>query len=200
LYQQLLSGAVSYKELCNRIIKRIKAAHAFRHIEQVRESSSILVNIPIEEHQLIGQYYLYWCRYRNREYEIATLESIIDHTQAYKARGLLSRGALEYDHSRNQEALYFFTEALRAGPGVSEYIAISIAIAVAKATEGFHLTRMTQKGHVQTAGACLARPRPRSGSGALGRLTLNSQAESYQKTRWARVRPSNTCTNYLLTA
>jgi tetratricopeptide (TPR) repeat protein len=138
LYQQLLGGIVSYRELGNRIIKRIKVAHAFRQIEQVRELSRLLLNIPIREYQLIGQYYLYWCGYRNQECDIASLETIIDHTRIYKAQALLSRGAIEYDNRRNQEALYFFTEALKARPNVSEYIAISTAIAVAKAVDGFH--------------------------------------------------------------
>jgi tetratricopeptide (TPR) repeat protein len=137
-YQQLLSGIGGYQELGNRIIKRVKVAHAFRQIEQIRELSTLLLNIPIKEYQLIGQYYLYWCGYRNQEYDIASLETIIDHTRIYKAQALLSRGAIEYNNRRNQEALYFFTEALKARPNVSEYIAISTAIAVAKAADGFH--------------------------------------------------------------
>jgi tetratricopeptide (TPR) repeat protein len=137
-YQQLFSGIGSYQELGNRIIGQIKAAHAFRQIERVRELSRLLLNTPIREYQVIGQYYLYWCGYRNNEYDIASLETIIDHAQTYKAQALLSRGALEYDHGRNHEALYFFTEALKAHPSGSEYIGISIAIAVAKAADGFH--------------------------------------------------------------
>jgi tetratricopeptide (TPR) repeat protein len=137
-YQQLFTGIGSYQELGNRVIRQIKAAHAFRQIEQVRELSSLLLNFPIKEYQLIAQYYLYWCRYRNREYDIDSLEVIIDHTQAYKAQALLTRGTLEYDNRRNREAFYFYSEALKARPNVSEYIAISRAIAVAKAVDGFH--------------------------------------------------------------
>ena len=142
-YQQLLSGIVSYRELGNRVIRQIKAAHAFRQVERVGELSNLLLNIPIKEYQLIGQYYLYWCRYRNHECDIASLEAIIDHTRTYKAQALLSRGTLEYDHRRHQEAFYFYAEALKARPNVSEYIAISRAIAVAKATDGFHKLALT---------------------------------------------------------
>jgi hypothetical protein len=137
-YQQLIGGIGGYRELGNRIISRIRAAHAFRQIEQVRELSTLLLNNPIKEYRLIGQYYQYWCGYRNREYDIASLESIIEHSQTHKAHALLSRAAFEYDHRRIREAFYFYAEALKARPNVSEYIAISRAIAVAKAAEGFH--------------------------------------------------------------
>ena len=138
LYQALLSGIKNYKELGNRIIKEIKLAQAFRQVEKVAELSQILVNNPIKEYQLIGQYYLLWCSYRTHQYDINALEEIIDQTQTYKAQTLLSRGAFEYDHRRNDTALYFFNEALKARPTISEYISISIAIAVAKSIEGFH--------------------------------------------------------------
>ena len=137
-YQYLLKGVANFEELGNHVIKQIKAAHAFREVEQVRGLSSLLLSIPIKEYQLIGRYYLHWCGYRNHEYDIATLEIIIDHTQTYKAQALLSRGAFEYDNRRIHEALYFLAEALKTRPDVSEYIAISIAIAVAKAADGFH--------------------------------------------------------------
>src|SRR2546423_9503012 len=80
LYQQLFSGIVGYKELGNRIIKKIKGAHAFRQAEIVRELSGILINIPIKEYQLIGQYYLVWCKCRRMEYDTDSLEKIIEQT------------------------------------------------------------------------------------------------------------------------
>jgi len=138
LYQALLSGIESYKDLGSRIVRKIKLAHAFRQVETVAELSQILVNNPIKEYQLIGQYYLFWCKYRTHQYDINALEEIIDQTQTYKAQALLSRGAFEYDHRRNDTALYFFNEALKAHPTISEYISISVAIAVAKASEGLH--------------------------------------------------------------
>src|SRR5689334_20628172 len=80
-YQQLLSGIVSYEALGNRIVKQIKAAHAFRQVEQVKELARILINIPIREYQLIAQYYLVWCKCRDYEYPAETLERIIEQTK-----------------------------------------------------------------------------------------------------------------------
>jgi hypothetical protein len=138
LYQALLSGIESHKDLGNRIIREIKTAHAFRQVEKVAELSRILVNNPIKEYQLIAQYYLLWCKYRTPHYDISALEEIIDQTRTFKAQALLSCGAFEYDHRRNDTALYFFNEALKARPTISEFISISIGIAVAKSIEGFH--------------------------------------------------------------
>src|SRR5436853_5430268 len=67
LYQHLLSGIASYEALGNRIVKQIKAAHAFRQTDTVKELSRILINIPIKEYQLIGLYYLVWCKCRTSQ-------------------------------------------------------------------------------------------------------------------------------------
>jgi tetratricopeptide (TPR) repeat protein len=142
LYQQLLTGVASYEALGKRIIKRIELAHAFRQTEQVRELARILINIPIKEYQLIAQYYLVWCKCREYEYPAATLESIIEQTQTYKTKALFSRGAIEWYKGKNETALYFYKEALRTSPTISEHIDLSRTIAVLKATEGFHKSAM----------------------------------------------------------
>ena len=138
LYQALLSGIEDYKDLGNRIIKAIKLAQSFRQVEKVVELSQILVNNPIKEYQLIGQYYLVWSKCRDKEYDAAGLENIIDQTRTYKAQALLSRGTFEYYKQSGDTALYFYNEALKARPNISQYISISLAIAVIKSLEGFH--------------------------------------------------------------
>jgi hypothetical protein len=90
LYQHLFGGIASFQELGNRIIRQIKAAHAFRQVEQVRELSGLLLNIPIREYQLIAQYYLTWCQGRKSKYDTAALERIAEQTQTYKAKVLIS--------------------------------------------------------------------------------------------------------------
>jgi tetratricopeptide (TPR) repeat protein len=138
LYQGLLTGVATYEALGNRIVKQIKAAHAFRQVDQVRELARVLINIPIKEYQLIAWYYLVWCDCREAKYDIETLERIVEQTNAYKAKALSSRAAIEVFQKNNERAFYFYTEALKASPAVSEYIHISRAIAVLKAQEGFH--------------------------------------------------------------
>ncbi|MFP5260865.1 MAG: hypothetical protein ACLGJB_03035 [Blastocatellia bacterium] len=137
-YQQLLSGIGSYQELGNRTVRQIKVAHAFRQIEQVRELSTLLLNIPIKEYQLIAQYYLAWCECRESNFNAQTLERIIEQSRTYKAKALLSRGAHEGYQGNLEAALYFYTEALKASPTVSEYISAVKATSFIKSLEGFH--------------------------------------------------------------
>ena len=138
LYQQLLSGIVSYKELGNRIIKQIKAAHAFRQIDKVRELSRLLLNFPIKEYQLIGQYYLIWCDGRESRYDTKLLERIIDQTTTYKTEAMLSLAAFEGYQGRIEASIYFYTDALKTCPSVSDYIISIRSIAALKSVEGFH--------------------------------------------------------------
>ena len=138
LYQALLSGIESYKDLGNRIVREIKVAHAFRQLEKVCELSTVLTNIPIKEYQLIGQYYLVWFACREKRYEVESLERIIDQTRTYKAQALITRAAFEgYKGNIDSEA-YFYVEALKANPSISQRIDIMKSLAAVKAKEGFH--------------------------------------------------------------
>lgn len=137
-YQHLVSGITTYEGLATRILKQIEGAHAFRQVERVRELARILINIPIREFQLTAQYYLVWCKCRELDYHNEVLERIIEQSQTCKTRALFSRGAFEWYNGNNEAALYFYSEALKTSPTVSEYVDLSRTIAVLKGTEGFH--------------------------------------------------------------
>ncbi|MEK6288897.1 MAG: helix-turn-helix domain-containing protein [Acidobacteriota bacterium] len=142
-YQQLLSGITTYQELGNRIHEKIRTAHAFNQTERVRELARMLVNIPVREYQLIGQYYLVWCKCREREYQSELLERIAEQSQTYKAKALISRGAFEVYQGSPERALYFYTEALKPNPTVSDFIKASTGIATVKAIEGYHASALS---------------------------------------------------------
>jgi hypothetical protein len=137
-YQHLFKGIASFEELGNRIIREIRAAHAFRQVEQVRELSSVLVNLPIREYQLIGQYYFVWYKCRKLQYDSDALERIIDQTRTHRTKALISRAALEGYQKNIESEFYFYKEASKSQPTVSESIDILKSIAVIKAKEGFH--------------------------------------------------------------
>lgn len=141
-YQHLLSGITTYEGLATRILKQIEAAHAFRQVDRVRELARILINIPIREYQLTAQYYLVWCKCRELDYHNEVLERIIEQSQTCKTRALFSRGAFEWYKGNNEATLYFYSEALKTSPTISEYVDLSRMIAVAKGTEGFHKSAM----------------------------------------------------------
>ena len=148
LYQALLSGIESYKDLGNRIIGEIKTAHAFRHAETVEQLAKILINIPIKEYQLIGQYYLLLIQSRDLKPTIKDLETIIEQTQTYKAKALLSRGAVEWSQGKVEPALYFYMESIKAARTISDRIEASRCIAAAKAIEGFHNSALKDFGRL----------------------------------------------------
>jgi AraC-like DNA-binding protein len=137
-YQHLISGITTYQELGARIHEAIIAAHAFKQVERVRELARMLVDIPVKEYQLIGQYYLVWCKCKELEYHPDILERIAEQTQTYKAKALISRGAFEVYHGNPEHALYFYTEALRPDPTISDFIKASTGIATIKSIEGYH--------------------------------------------------------------
>lgn len=141
-YQQLLSGIVSYEGLATRIVKQIEAAHAFRQVERVAELARILVNVPIREYQLIGQYYLVWCKCREIQYQPDALERLAEQSRTYKAKALISRAALEVFQAQFERALYFYSEALKANPAISDFIVASRGIATVKSLEGFNASAL----------------------------------------------------------
>jgi tetratricopeptide (TPR) repeat protein len=138
LYQQLLSGIRNYEQLAARILQQIKVAHAFRRIERVRELATTLSNIPIKEYQLIGQYYLVCYSHRESVFKAAALEKLAEQTRTYKANILLSRAFIEGCRHKMEAALYFYNEALKTSPAISDYISVSLGIAQVKGIEGFH--------------------------------------------------------------
>lgn len=138
LYQHLLTGVVSYERLGSRVLRQIKSTHAFRQVSVVRELASILLNLPLREYRLIGQYYLVWCKCRDLQLHAGILESIAEQSATYTAKALISRGSFDAYESKFESALHFYAEARKASDSISDYIAASRGIALAKSSEGFH--------------------------------------------------------------
>ncbi|MFP5262506.1 MAG: hypothetical protein ACLGJB_11430 [Blastocatellia bacterium] len=141
-YQQILGGIVSFEGLGNRIINRIKIARAFRQTDVVRQLSSILINFPVREYQLIGEYYEVWCDYRESKCRTEVLEKIIEQSKTYKTKALFSLAAFEGRKGRIETSFHLYEESLKTAPTVSEQIEVLRSIAVLKAGEGFHTSSL----------------------------------------------------------
>ena len=137
-YQQLLSGIRTFEDLANRLLAEIKMAHSFRQTDRVRELSTMLLRLPIKEYQLIAKYYLVWCDCRELKLHTDVLETVIEQSQTYKAKGLVARAAHEALKGNIDPMMYFYAEALKASPNISEYVDIVKAISAVKSVEGFH--------------------------------------------------------------
>src|ERR1044072_8096546 len=57
-YQQVVSSVLSFQELGNSLVRYAENARAFRLTDKVQEASQILINLPLNELQSIGSYYL----------------------------------------------------------------------------------------------------------------------------------------------
>src|SRR5215208_1634909 len=106
LYQYLLGKMVTIEEVGNHVTKEIRAAHAFRQTEKVRDLANILINLSAKEYQLIGQYYIVWADGRERRYNTESLETIIEQTATFKTKAMLSLAAFEGYQGRIDTSLY----------------------------------------------------------------------------------------------
>jgi len=141
-YQHLLRGIPTYEELGTRILRHIESAHGFRQVERVRELARLLINIPIREYQLIAQYYLVWCKCQELQFHSDILERIVEKTQTYKAKALISRAAFDVYQGSIEQAFHFYAEALKTRPTLSDFIKASTGIATLKSMEGFHMSAL----------------------------------------------------------
>jgi tetratricopeptide (TPR) repeat protein len=133
---------ISLKGLGNRIISEIKIARAFRQSDVVRQLSSILINFPVREYQLIGEYYEVWCDYRESKCRTEVLERVIEQSKTYKTKALFSLAAFEGRKGRIETSLRLYSESLKTAPTVSEQIELLRSVAVLKAGEGFHASSL----------------------------------------------------------
>jgi tetratricopeptide (TPR) repeat protein len=137
-YQQLLANISTFQELGDRLIRAAEVAHAFRKVEQVAELGLLLSNLPLKEYQLIGQYYLGWCAYRRGESPREVFEAVIENSETYRARALMSLAAIAAREGNTEGELKHFSEALKYAQDISTHIDIAKGIAVIKAKEGYH--------------------------------------------------------------
>jgi hypothetical protein len=138
-YQQLLRGVRSYEDLGNRILGRIKAAHAFRQLESVRESALLLSNLPLKQYQKIGQYYLAWCERKNGDTVTGMLESLTETAPAkYRAYAMHVLATIAARKQDTATEFYWLTESLKVYPSLESFR----GIAILKAREGFHASAL----------------------------------------------------------
>jgi tetratricopeptide (TPR) repeat protein len=138
LYQQIAESAFSFTELGNRLITYAKRAQSFRRYDRVEQAARVLSNIPIEQYQLAGHYYLGLCEYRrNGDLEKARrmLEHVADYgTDFYRGRALASLAAVEASRQDHTSELRLLIESVKASPSLESLR----GMAVVKGKEGFH--------------------------------------------------------------
>jgi tetratricopeptide (TPR) repeat protein len=138
LYQHVLKNVLSFQELGDRLIQEADVARSFRHIDKLEEMGRLLSNIPIREYQLIGQYYVGLAECLKGESPRELLEEVIEHSDTYRAKALISLAVIESCRGDYTSELHWFTEALRFSHSPSTRTEALRGIAVVKAKEGFN--------------------------------------------------------------
>jgi tetratricopeptide (TPR) repeat protein len=143
LYQELLSGVATYQQLGNRLIRLAEQAHAFCQFDKVKVLGQLLSNIPIKHYQAIGYYFLAVAANSKgngdqdkarKLYETAAETA----PMLYRAKAILSLGAVSFNKGKFDSALYYFKEALKvSGFNIASLETIR-GMAVLKAVDGSH--------------------------------------------------------------
>jgi AraC-like DNA-binding protein len=142
-YQQLLRSTATYEQFCNRLILLGEHAHSLRQFGKVNEIGLFLSILPIKRYQAIGYYFLAVAANSvgNGDQEKAQelFERVVDTApDSYKAKSILSLGALAGNKGDIDSALYFYRGAVKSeGLGLSGLQAMR-GIAILKAAEGYH--------------------------------------------------------------
>ena len=137
-YQQILKGALDFQELGSRLLKEAEASFYLRQVESLKEFGLLLSNLPINEYQLIGQYYLGWCEYYKGSNGTRIFEDILESSTAYRPKALMSLAAIEARKGDPALEVYYFTEAIKYATSITTVLKATKGIAVVKAREGFH--------------------------------------------------------------
>ncbi|MEK6408887.1 MAG: helix-turn-helix domain-containing protein [Acidobacteriota bacterium] len=142
-YQELLAGTVNNVQLANRLIQLGERAHSFRQFDMVREVGLILSNIPVKHYQAIGCYFLAVAANsmgNGDQDEARRLFQLAVDTapDSYKAKAILSLGALAVHRNDFDSASYYFQETIRTEKlGTASLQAIR-GVSLVKSIEGFH--------------------------------------------------------------
>lgn len=137
-YQQLFRDISGFQELGCRLVLEAETAHAFRQGSRVEEIIPFLCNLPIREHQLIGQYYKGLRIQRTGQNANYIFERVAEQSSTYKAKALMSLAASEAYQGNYNEEHRFFTEALKTTNNLSLIVEASRCMAVVRAKERDH--------------------------------------------------------------
>src|ERR1044071_8407838 len=90
-YQQLLAVS-DFHESGKWLVAECEKAQALRQTEKLKELSVILSGIPIQEYQLIGQFYQAYTRIGQNPRTL--LENVVEKSKTYKAKALIALATL----------------------------------------------------------------------------------------------------------
>jgi tetratricopeptide (TPR) repeat protein len=137
-YQQINANVSEFHKLGAWLSSHADKLQAFRQTDKLETIAEVLSNLPLQEYRLKGQYYLAWCRYRNGENTRSSFELVVEKSDAFREKGLISLAALEIAQKDYTTAIKHYEEAIRRAKSPGTLIAAARSIAVFKADHGDH--------------------------------------------------------------
>src|ERR1044071_2927053 len=89
-YQQINANVSDFHKLGAWLSLHAENLQAYRQIVKLETVAEVLSNLPLQEYKLKGQYYLAWCRYRNGENARRDFELVVEKSDAFREKGLIS--------------------------------------------------------------------------------------------------------------
>jgi hypothetical protein len=112
-YRCLTKHLSSFQTLGERLIHEAEIAQAFRQTERLEEVGSILLNLPIKEYRLIGQYYIGWCINRKGQDAQKLFERVAEESSTYQSRALIDLGSRQTKKADYTSSIAYYIEALK---------------------------------------------------------------------------------------
>src|SRR5437764_8319748 len=84
-----------YKRFRKIVVAESERTHILRQGWWLEELSIALADFPLKEYRMIGQYYQGWCARRRGEDAKATFETVVEQSEAFRAKALISLAAIE---------------------------------------------------------------------------------------------------------
>jgi len=135
LYQQAHTFS-DFRKLGKWLVAECEKAQAFRQTEKLKELSQVLSAIPLQEYQLIGNFYQAYSHSipdPRRIYEEVAEKSI-----TYKAKAFTALARMELGAGNCDFGIKLCNEAIRYSHNLSTTVNAARSIAVIQSTEGFH--------------------------------------------------------------
>lgn len=145
MYQQIMDIS-DLDKLGKWLVAECEKAQAFRETNKLKEMSLILSGIPIQEYQLIGQFYQGYTGVSQNPHKI--FENVIEKSKTYKSIALIALATLELQAGNCDSGIQFCNEAIRYTRNASTMMHAARSIAVIKSVEGFHTTALKDLGEI----------------------------------------------------
>jgi hypothetical protein len=137
LYQRL-NKISDFHKLGRWLVAECESAQALRQFEKLEELSGILSYMPIQEYQLIGQFYQGWHNTRIGQKPRKLFEDIIEKSNTFKSKALIALASLDMQDGDYNSAAKLCTEAILRSRTPTVILHSARSIAILKGMEGFH--------------------------------------------------------------